>query len=295
MHSLRKSGSRRHTASARRYRIGFWLFGLCWWLIAPARLWPESPPAALLADGYNEMYNLNFSAAHDDFRQWQHAHPQDPLAPASDAAAYLFSELDRLHLLESELFSDDSAFEHRPKPVPDERTKAAFETALDQAERLSSAALKRSPRDNDALFAEVLANGLRGNYQALIEKRDLAALRYMKRSRSVAEELLAADPAYYDAYLAMGAENYLLGLHSAPVRWLLRMGGAETDTARGLTELRMVAEKGRYLGPYARLLLVVAALREKDPDHAATLLEGLAREFPHNPLYRKELARINSN
>ncbi len=260
-----------------------------------ASLWAQAPASASIAHGYDEMYDLNFSAAHATFQEWQRAHPKDPLAPVSDAAAYLFSEFDRLHLLESELFADDSVFAHRQKPVPDEGTRAAFESALNQAEQLTTEALQRSPQDYDALFAEELANGLRGNYLALIEKRDFAALGYMKRSRLIAEALLAEDPTYYDAYLAVGAENYLLGLHSAPLRWMLRMGGAKTDAAQGVAELRIVAQKGRYLGPYARLLLVIAALREKDHSRAATLLQGLAQEFPHNPLYRNELARLSTN
>jgi hypothetical protein len=37
--------------------------------------------------------------------------------------------------------------------------------------------------NNDALFAKVLTNGLHGDYLALIEKRNLAGLSYMKAGR----------------------------------------------------------------------------------------------------------------
>ena len=105
-------------------------------------------------------------------------------------------------------------------------------------------------------------------------------------------QLLSADPSYYDAYLASGVENYLLGISPAPVRWFLRIGGAHTDKTRGIQELQLTASHGHYLAPYARLLLAVAALRDKDRATARTLLEGLAREFPQNPLYARELSRI---
>jgi len=59
-----------------------------------------------------------------------------------------------------------------------------------------------------------------------------------------------------------------------------------------LKQLQIVAEKGRYLAPFARLLLAVAALRDKDVQTAKTLLAGLATEFPQNRLYEKELARL---
>jgi hypothetical protein len=104
--------------------------------------------------------------------------------------------------------------------------------------------------------------------------------------------LLALDPSYYDAYLAVGVENYLLGVNPAPVRWFLRIGGAETNKDDGIAKLRITAEKGRYLAPYARLLLAVAALRDRDRETARRLLSGLAEEFPQNRLYRKELAQL---
>ncbi len=49
--------------------------------------------------------------------------------------------------------------------------------------------------------------GLRGDYAAMIEKRDLAELNYMKTGRTLAEQLLAIHSNYYDAYLAVGVED----------------------------------------------------------------------------------------
>ena len=56
--------------------------------------------------------------------------------------------------------------------------------------------------------------------------------------------------------------------------------------------MKLTAEKGHYLEPFARLLLAVAALRDKDKNKARELLAGLAREFPKNGLYARELARL---
>lgn len=249
-------------------------------------------PAPTLDLGYTQMYNLDFAGAHITLQQWQQLHPRDPLGPVSDAAAYLFSELDRLHILESDFFTDDAKFEKREKPVPDERVKLAFESELQKAEDLAAGVLAQSPQDKDAIFARIMVDGLRGDYAALIEKHNLAGLSYMKSGRILAEQLLARDPTYYDAYLAVGVENYLLGLNAAPVRWLLRIGGAETDKEQGISKLRITAQKGHYLAPFARLLLAVAALRDKDRGAARRLLQGLASEYPQNRLYAYELARL---
>ena len=113
----------------------------------------------------------------------------------------------------------------------------------------------------------------------------------MKTARNLAEQLVAVDSSYYDAYLAVGVENYMLSLKPMPVRWLLRLGGARTDKMEGVQKLRLTAEKGHYLLPYARLLLAVAALRDRNPAEARQILEELAREFPRNRLYKNELAQ----
>jgi len=133
---------------------------------------------------------------------------------------------------------------------------------------------------------------LQADYLAFIEKRNFAALAEIKQSRGIAELLIAKHPQCYDAYMAVGVENYLLSLKPAPVRWILRLGGAQTDRQAGLDKLRVTAEKGHYLLPWARLLLAVASVRGKDLASARHTLSWLAAEFPRNRLYREELKKL---
>lgn len=242
--------------------------------------------------GFRQMYNLQFAEAHDTFHQWTAVHPEDAMGVVSDAAAYLFAEFDRLHILQSEFFTADDDFKSRVKPTPDPRIKAAFQKQIAACERLAAAALARNPQDRSAEFARILALGLQSDYLALIEKRYVASLRLMKNGRTMAQDLLTKDPSCYDAYLAVGVENYMLGTKAAPVRWMLSLAGAQTDKAKGIEELKLTAEKGRYLEPFARLLLAVAALRDNDKNKARGLLSGLSRDFPNNQLYTRELARL---
>jgi hypothetical protein len=264
---------------------------VCVLFLAGTASWAVEKPSPLDV-GYRQMYNLDFAGAHVTFEGWKQAHPEDPLGSVSNAAAFLFSEFERLHILETELFTDNSKFVNRQKPVPDPAAKSAFDAEIARARYLADHILEHSPYDPNAQFANILADGLRGDYIALIEKRNFAGLSFMKAARSRAEKLISQDPTHYDAYLAVGVENYLLGVNSAPVRWLLRLGGAQTDKDAGLNNLRITAAKGHYLAPFARMLLAVAALRDKDKNSARNLLAGLAQEFPQNTLYKNELARI---
>jgi hypothetical protein len=246
----------------------------------------------LIQTGYHQMYNLEFDGAHKTFAQFEQQSPNDPLGHVSNAAAYLFAEFDRLNILQSEFFVNDDRFRHAKKLNPDPAVRKAFDGELSKAEELANGILARSPQDTDALFANILTMGLRADYAALVEKHYLDSLRVIKNSRETAEKLLALDPNYYDAYLAIGVENYMLSLKAAPVRWLLSLGGAQVDRERGIQNLRLTAEKGHYLSPYARLLLAVAAMRNKDWTQARDLLTALVHDFPHNRLYSEELVRL---
>ncbi|MGA2040863.1 MAG: hypothetical protein ABSH42_16410 [Bryobacteraceae bacterium] len=258
---------------------------LCFCLCALAAAASAETP---LETGYRQMYDLQFAGAHRTFADWQSTHPDDPMGPASDAAAYLFTEFDRLHILQSEFFTHDQHFFTDHKLAPDPIVKRKFDAELDTAHRLAA----RCPQSADCQFAAILANGLHSDYMALIETRYAASFQEMKASRSMAERLLAAHPEMYDAWIAIGVENYMLSIKPLPVRWLLRLAGGETDKAVGIEKLQLTAEKGHYLAPFAKLLLAVAALRDHNTWRARTLLEGLVREYPHNPLYAEELARL---
>jgi hypothetical protein len=254
---------------------------------------PLRASAGQLDDGYRSMYDLRFADAHRLFQQWQLQHPDDPMGPVSEAAAYLFSEFDRLRILQSELFVDNTSLFRFRRPEADQAVKKKFEAAIRKGQELARATLNRMPDDPNAQFAMVLGRGLYSDYLALIERRYIDAFAEMKSGRERAQTLLAKHPNMYDAYLAVGVENYMLSLKPAPVRWILRAAGGQTDREAGIERLRITAEKGNYLLPFARLLLAVAALRDNDRQKARDLLGWLTREFPGNPLYREELAKLH--
>ena len=249
-------------------------------------------PESELYAGWLKMYDLKFDDAHRGFAAWKQSYPEDALGPASNAAAYLFSELARLGALESELFVDDTRFKERAKLRPDPAKKALFVQEIAQAERLADAALQKSATDPNALFVKSLTSGLRADNAGLIEKQSFAALGFTKEGRVYSERLMQANPQASDAYMGPGVENYLLSLKPAPLRVLLRITGSNVDRDRGLAEIRETALHGHYLEPFAKLLLAVAALRDNNPAHARELLGELHRRFPDNELYTREMDRI---
>jgi hypothetical protein len=262
-----------------------WFIAVLLLVFVPARGAKALAPTEI-ERGFQSMYNLEFEQAHQDFSTWERLHPEDPLGPVSQAAGYLFGEFARLGILESQLFTNDKNFEARTKLAPDPKVRDAFNGAVSKGDQLADAALKQHPQDSNALFAKVLALGLRSDYVAMIDKQDFAALRYMKQGRILAQQLLKQKPDAYDALLAVGVENYLTGIKPAPVRWMLSLGGIDPDKQQGIRELEETAAHGNLLKPFAKLLLAVAALRDKNNTQGCDLLRELATAYPRNALYR---------
>jgi hypothetical protein len=252
-------------------------------------------PSAGLDLGFSRLYDLDFTGAQKEFESWEKLNPENPMGPVSEAAGVLFSEFNRLGVLEAQFYENDSIFAARKKYEADSGQRARFEKQLSRAEDLARSSLTRDARDRDALLAMTLANGLRSDFAALIEKRNLASLHYTKEATAWAQQLLAADPSCYDAHLASGVSRYIIGSMVAPVRWVLRLGGVSGDKAGGIAELQTTAAQGRLLAPFARILLAIAYVREKQSPRARELLLGLQRDFPDNTLFGRELARLDQN
>lgn len=245
--------------------------------------------------GFRQLYNLDFPGAQKEFESWEKENPENPMGPVAQAAGVLFSEFNRLGVLEAQFYEDDSVFAARKKYAANPEQRARFEQQLRRAEALAKSKLAQDARDRDALLAMTLATGLRSDFAALIEKRNLASLHYTKQANAWAAQLLAADPTCYDAHLATGVSHYIIGSMAAPVRWFLRIGGVSGDKDKGIAELRTTATHGRLLAPFARILLAIAYVREKDVPNARQLLASLQEEFPDNPLFGRELARLDRN
>jgi hypothetical protein len=246
-----------------------------------------------LNDGYHAMYNLDFNAAHNHFQQWMTAHPDDCLGSASDAAAYIFTEFDLLGVLDIELFADDNRFTSRKRPDIDPALKQGFQNRIAQSEHLADAALQHNPNDANAFYCKAVTSGMQADWASLIDRHEYGAFKFSELASKYAKQALAISPTLYDANLAVGIENYMLSLKAAPIRWILGMAGAGTNKAEGVRLLKLTAEQGHYLAPFARLMLAVGELRDGRTQQGKAILIGLSQEFPQNTLYQRQIARLH--
>jgi len=269
--------------------------GLRFWLLAALLCGPALAAEPItLDDALNHLYSFDFPAAHAALDQYIAAHPAEALPYSFRAAAYLFYELDRLGVLESEFLMDDDRIVAKTRPDPDPVVRKKFMAALDDAQKRAETALKTNPNDRSALFALVAASGVATDYMALVEKHQMGSLSPAKRGNSYAQRLLKLDPTFYDAYLTSGFSEYMIGSLPFFIRWFVHFDSVEGDKLRGVHQLELVAQQGHYLKPLAKVFLGIIDLREKKPREAQRLLGELAHDYPENRLYRKELDKLNA-
>jgi hypothetical protein len=246
-----------------------------------------------LDESYRAMYNLQFDQAFRKAEEAKSMALDDPMPWVAQASAVLFREFDRMQILRSEMFGTDERFIDGGALRWNPEARVEFENALRGAEKLAQARLARDKHDINGLFALTLTNGLQADDAALIGKKKFSALSFIKTSNGYAERLLARAPDCYDAYLATGIGKYIIGGKAAPVRWMLRLGGIKGDQEEGLKELVLADQHGRYLAPFARILLAFNDLRHKDKEGARRKLEWLHQQYPNNPLFLQEIAKLD--
>jgi predicted Zn-dependent protease len=237
------------------------------------------------------MYNFDFPGAHAILDRQIAEDPRLPIVHSVKAAAYLFGELDRLKILQMDFFQDDDRVIDRNELKPDQALREEFLRQIEKARELANARLATHPDDREALFTLCMSAGLVTDYAALVERRRLGSFALAKQSQAYALKLLALDPPFYDAHLTAGSVEYVVGSLYFFVRWFVRIDGIQGSKQKAIEHLQIVAERGKYYGPFARILLSVIHLREKRPQEAERLLAELVSEFPGNPLFHQELAR----
>jgi hypothetical protein len=269
-------------------------------LLSPAAAKPqttmESDAAAFqdvpeLTDGFRLLYEQKFPEGREKFAAWASQHSADPFGPVAEAASYLFEELYQQGVLTSDFFLDENRFLKGIVGKPDPEHMKNFREATGRARELAKVRLKNNARDQEALFALTLAAGMESDADSILEKKQMDGLKRMKEANAHAKLLLAERPDAADAYVAMGIANYTIGSLSAGFRALLWFGGVHGDKKLGMEQVGKTAENGRYLKPFGKIMLALAARREKQNALAQRLLRELSEEFPASPLYAAEYAK----
>lgn len=248
------------------------------------------PSAEYLESGFRHLYGLDFKTARLEFIDYQKAHPDDPMGKAAEAASYLYEEFNDKGILSSEFFLNDARFLGGVEGTASENRNTDFISTNHLAREMARTHLKANPNDSHDLLILTMTDGMESNYDALIEKKQLAALNMMKQAEAEANTLLSIDPNAKDAYVALGMSNYVIGCLPGYKKAFLWFGGVHGDREKGIQLMSEAATNGHYFRPFAKIMLALAYEREKKSARAKTLLAELTDQFPSNPHYSEELA-----
>jgi predicted Zn-dependent protease len=261
-------------------------------LAAPAGQANIAPTATAIDWAFARMYNCDFAGAHAILEEQIRKHPDDPLVYSVRAAAFLYSEFQRLKILEADFFANDDKITDRKRLKPDPAVRAELFKMTGEARKRAGARLAVAPEDRDAMFAMCMASGVETDYTSLVEKKYIRSYSLSKETQQYARKLLALNPPCYDAYLTLGSAEYVVGNLNFFFRLFIRFDQIEGNKQKAIEELRRVVDNGRYFSPFAKILLSVIYLRENQPQKALVLLREMERDFPENPLFRQEILRI---
>jgi hypothetical protein len=255
---------------------------------------PAFTPVPELSAGFDLLYEQKFAEARQIFASWESRNQEDPFGEVAVAASYLFEELYLQGVLTSDFFLNEKRFLHGIDGRPNPERMSHFGEALTRARELAKVRQKRNPNDGEALFALTLATGMESDAESILQKKHLDGLKHMKEANKYAESLLAEYPDAVDAYIALGIANYIIGSQTAGSRFALWFDGIHGNKKLGMEQVAKTAENGRYLGPFAKILLALAACREKQVALAQKLLRELTEQYPASELFASEYAKVSN-
>ncbi|HYZ85918.1 MAG TPA: tetratricopeptide repeat protein [Bryobacteraceae bacterium] len=262
------------------------LFAVLPVLLATASLGQQLPA------GFEHFYNLEYDEAINYFRKEVADQPNNPEAHNHLAQAMLYRDMYRAGALESELVSRGNSFLRRKNMEISPENAKIFNDSISKSISLSEARIAKNPKDVRALYAAGVAHGLRANYNFLVRKAWVDALKDAGTGRKYHNRITEIDPNFMDARLMQGLHDYVIGSLPTFYKMLGFVAGFRGDKEVGIKTVQLVAEKGDTNRYDAQVLLSVIHRREKKSDKAIPILKGLVDRFPRNYLLRLELAQM---
>jgi tetratricopeptide (TPR) repeat protein len=245
-----------------------------------------------LSPAFEHFYNLEYDQAIPLLREECTQRPNDPSAYNHVASAILYREMFKAGALESEMISRNNGFLRMPRLQLTPETAAEFDASVAKAVQLAEAQIAENPRNTDALYALGFSHGLKANYNFLVRKAWMDALRDVTAARKLHSKVVEIDPDYVDARLTLGMHDYLVGSLPFTYRMVGFLAGFHGDREGGIRTLKLVAEKGRGNRYDAQIFLAGIYRRERRAGEAIPLLKHLTGLFPRNYLLRLEMAQM---
>ena len=237
------------------------------------------------------MFNGQLEASESQLKGYVTATPRDPLGFALSAAVPFYHFVgNRMRPHGSGTIKDLILGKGIEAPPDFARTQ----DLLRQARGLSDIDLEADPRDQNAMLALSIVEGVERDALVLLHKRWMDSLKHAQAAGLYAQRLLEVNAKAYDAYYVVGLSEYVIAQIPVFLRPFAKIPGIVGQKPRAIDFLEAAAGAGCYLQDFARQMLVTIYLEEGRKQDAIRLLESMAGDFPDNTGYRAELARLKA-
>jgi len=241
---------------------------------------PDSQDREYARRGVDLLMDGDLDAAIQIFHQVQQYDTKSPLGYILEAQAIWW----KIYFATADLLDPDVFDVARQEISP---LDSHFSDLTNVAIKLSEARIRAGEDVPRNTLYEGMAYGLGARLNGMRGK-DLPTTRAGKKMRTLLLSALKMDPALTDANLGLGTYNYYIDTLSPAIKILRILGdvpGGNRET--GIQQLKQASESGDLVRGEAKFFLAKNYSRETEKKYRQSqeLFQGLAREYPHNPLW----------
>jgi tetratricopeptide (TPR) repeat protein len=246
-------------------------------------------------EAHDHFYNLDYDGALTRFEAIQRANPQSAIAIGYILQTLIFRELYNQDLLDTTYYAHDSFLtSKRNVPVP-QATRDRIESLTNSAIALCDQQIKANPNDANAYFARGYARGMHAAFITLADHSYYTAARQGLAARSDSEQALKIDPRYADAKMAVGIQQFAVASLPRLLRIMIGIAGVSGNKEKGLELLRESAAHGIVTPVESRTALSLFLRHDSRYPEAIVVQKGLAEQYPHDYLFRLEVANLTKD
>ena len=219
----------------------------------------------MIMEGLNNLYNVNFPAARQIFKDVQNKYP-------SDIKGYFYEAL--LSFYESVVTQADEKYDE-------------FLDKSDKILDMCELELDKNEKNAEALYIKGQTYSYRSLLMLVLNKNLIRAASNGNDGYKTLIKVVELDPGYYDAYMGLGLFKIAIGYVPEKFRWLLEIIGFTGSISDGREYLRKAMNNGKLTKIEAKAYLTIFSIRERDLFNmeARQYAQGLIEQYPNSPFF----------
>jgi tetratricopeptide (TPR) repeat protein len=246
--------------------------------------------------GFEHFYNLDYDGAYKIFTHVSQEHPNDPMAWNYILFTVIFRELYHQDLLDTTYYARNSFLSTKRDVQVAPATREQIEELTSKVVGMCDAAIKANGNNKDAYFERGYAKGMHAAFIVLVDHSFATGARQGLAARNDSEQVLKLDPQYADADMAVGIQQFAVASLPGWVRMIVGiMAGVGGNKEKGLAMLRNAAAHGVVTAVESRTALSLFLRHDGRYPESLEVQRGLARDYPHDYLFRLEVANLTKD